>query len=157
MAFNTVGLIPGDAVTVWWVIFNHPENCSDNDCGFNDIFEYDENHLLKLGETGLPIPYQPGRDATGWSLLGGGGHVVELDGSAEFHSHLPIGDVNEAIAGPGLLDPMKAEIHLVIRTHGPAIPNQTTHVQLNSDWGGCEKFKDPCGDRQAAIFKLLEP
>src|SRR3990172_8125414 len=28
MTFKTVGLTPGDAVTMWWIIFNRPENCS---------------------------------------------------------------------------------------------------------------------------------
>jgi hypothetical protein len=28
---------PGDAVTLWWVVFNNPEACNDNGCGSDDF------------------------------------------------------------------------------------------------------------------------
>src|SRR5688572_3423092 len=30
---KAVKLEPGDAYTIWWIIFNYPENCSHNECG----------------------------------------------------------------------------------------------------------------------------
>jgi len=27
MSLTATALTPGDAVTVWWAVFNHPENC----------------------------------------------------------------------------------------------------------------------------------
>ena len=157
MTFKTVGLIPGDAVTMWWIIFNKPENCSNGECGLDDAFTSDESGQILFNESGAPSPNIDGREAVGFSSLKADGKVVENDGSADFRGHLPIGDVTECFFGPGLLDSMKAEFHLIARTHGPAIPG-STHVQLNSDWGGCaEMWKDPCADLQVAVHSPPNP
>ncbi len=157
MTFKTVGLTPGDAITIWWIIFNKPENCSNGDCGPDDAFQADVSGQLIFDEAGAPQPNPAGREAVGFSSLRADGRIVENDGSADFRGHLPIGDVTESYFGLGLLDVMKAHIHLIARTHGPAIPGQT-HVQLNSDWGGCpEKWKPPCADLQIAIHSPPQP
>ena len=150
MTFKTSGLTPNDAVTMWWIIFNRPENCSNGECGQDDAFQMDENGQLVLDEAGNLIPNVEGRAAVVWSSLRADGKVVEEGGSAEFLGHLPIGDATEAVVGPGLLDPMKAEFHLIARTHGPAIPGGT-HNQLNTAWGGCEPGQFPCVEIQIAV------
>ncbi|HEX6386598.1 MAG TPA: hypothetical protein VF177_18150 [Anaerolineae bacterium] len=156
MTFKTSGLTPGDAVTIWWVIYNKPENCSNGECGLDDVFMADESGQILFNESGAPLPNMDAREAVGFSSLRADGKVIENNGSADFRGHLPIGDVTESYAGPGLLDPMNAEFHLLARTHGPAIPG-STHLQLNSDWGGCpEKWKDPCADLQAAVHRPPE-
>lgn len=38
---NTAGIEPGTALTLWMVIFNKPENCTDGMCGEDDIFDAD--------------------------------------------------------------------------------------------------------------------
>ena len=155
VTFKTSGLTPGDAVTLWWVIFNKPENCSDGICGQDDAFHLDANGQLLLDESGNVFPNVEGREATVWSLLRADGKVVEQDGTAEFRGHLPVGDATEAAFGPGLLDSMKAEFHIIARTHGPAIPG-ATHNQLNTPWGGCEPGQFPCVEVQIAVHNPPE-
>ena len=154
--FKTVGLTPGEAMTLWWVIFNHPEKCTDDACSFDDPFQVDESGQVLFDEAGIALVNQAGREVIGFSLLRADGKVVETDGSAEFRGHLAVGDTTEAAVGPGLLDPMKAEIHLVVKSHGPAIPG-STHEQLNTFWGGCpELYQEPCVELQFAGPFLLE-
>ena len=155
MTFKTSGLTPNDAVTMWWIIFNKPENCSNGECGPDDAFQVDDNGQLLLDEAGNLIPNMERREAVGWSSLRADGKVVEENGSAEFRGHLPIGDATEAVFGPGLLDSMKAEFHLIARTHGPVIPGNT-HNQLNTAWGGCEPGQFPCVEIQIAVHRPPE-
>jgi hypothetical protein len=156
MTFKTSGLTPNDAVTMWWIIFNRPENCSNGECGQDDAFQVDENGQTLLDEAGNWVPNLERREAVGWSSLRADGKVVEEGGSAEFRGHLPIGDATEAVFGPGLLDSMKAEFHLIARTHGPAIPGGT-HNQLNTAWGGCEPGQFPCVEIQIAVHRPPGP
>jgi|GEM_PF-1513019 len=117
--FLAPNLNPGDTYTFWWVIFNHPENCSDGVCGLDDAAPF------------------PGNPAVGVSLVIGGGQVIGNSGDGYFGSHLAPGDVSGALFGPGLLDPIAAEIHIVLRNHGQVIP-ELLDDQLGSFGGGCE-------------------
>lgn len=153
MTFDAVGLEPGEAYTAWWIIFNKPENCTDAECGLDDVFLMDENGDILLTEEGAEQFNLPGRQAIGFSLHRATGTVIDADGTAEFRAHLPVGDRTEVLFdGPGLLDPMKTEIHIAIRTHGPAIPG-LLHEQMNTPWGGCPEGwpKTPCDETQFAI------
>ena len=123
MRFDT-RLEPGDAVTVWWVIFDDPAKCSDGACGSDD-----ERSMIRAD-----------------------GHVVDSTGSALFKASLAVGDVSEATRGTGLKDPMAAEIHLVIRTHGPAVPGKIDPMIYELE-GGCGGDPDPCANIQFAVFK----
>jgi len=125
-------LKPGDAVTSWWVIFNHPENCTDNMCGEDDVFDHPE--LASV------------------SLVSGAGTVVGYDGKAEFYSFLHKGYTYDAVFGSGLTNPRGAEIHFVLRTHGPA-KGRMISEQLGSLNGGCMPPNEPCQDVQFAIFR----
>jgi hypothetical protein len=157
MTFKTVDLTPGEAMTIWWAIFNKPENCSDHVCGIDDVFLVDEEGNRLKDEEGAARPNLPARAATEFSLLRATGSVIDVDGRAEFRAHLPIADTQEVYFGPGLLNVMGSEVHLVLRTHGPAIPGGL-YEQLNTDWGGCPAGwpKDPCGDLQIAIHGAAE-
>lgn len=101
------------ALTVWWVVFNHPEHCATSPCGEPDLFEPD----------------------VGGSVFYATGAVSDEDGNVTFVASAyetdPVRfadtDPNTAMlqlfglpAGPGLLDSAQAEIHLVVRVHGPA-------------------------------------
>jgi hypothetical protein len=149
---KTSGLEPGNALTLWWVIFNRRENCSDGKCGPDDVFLVDKNGQFILDDQGAPQANVAARAATEVSQLTGPGAIVGQNGSARFLARLPMGDTNEAQFGPGLLDPMAAEVHLVIRAHGPASPGVVPE-QLTTPWGGCPEGwpKDPCQDVQIAI------
>ena len=90
-----------EALTLWWVVFNNPEAC-DGPCDGTDL----------------------GNPAVEPSVLYSSGRVAARNGRATL-----IGSVYEAsrgyqdeiIAGPGLIDADKAEIHMVVRSHGPRI------------------------------------
>ncbi len=135
MVFEANELTTGDAVTAWWVVFNQPELCTDQVCGEDDV---------------LP---PPGNTAAGVSVLYADGKVVDTQGKARFASILLPNDTTEAIFGPGLTNPMGAEIHLVLRTHGPMVLELRSE-QLSSLNGGCdpEPPNTPCRDVQFAIF-----
>ena len=96
------------------------------------------------------------------SLQWAGGTVVGVDGRANFSGYLAEGDntgftllppfPNMPNPGLGLINPKGADIHLVIRTHGPASSDPAIlHAQLSSFGGGCAGSPSPCANIQASI------
>lgn len=149
MNFRVEGLTPGYAYTVWWVIWNKPENCaSPCACVEPDFNIFDQVEV---------------------EVLYAAGHVVGASGKGHFSGNLNIGDddgsINESIFGlpgvGGLQDARTAEVHLVLRSHGPAIPGEVD-AQINSYPGGCDvnfpafteipDAEGECGDYMAAVF-----
>ena len=120
---HTDGLTAGNAYTMWFVVFNNPGACVGG-CGADD-----------LGRAGVQA-----------SVVFGTGHVVGGEGN-NFAGWLGVGDTDGAISGPGLLHPRTAEIHLIIRNHGAAIPGLIDE-QISSFNGGCPP--NTCGNVQAA-------
>ena len=117
---NTSGLTPGHALTVWWVVFNYPENCSDGVCGGDDAFP------------------PPGNTAAGASVSFAAGHVIGGNGQGNFGAHLPVD--GDAVPWPiGLLNPRTAEIHFILRDHGPAIPGMVNE-QISTPGAACNNF-----------------
>jgi hypothetical protein len=104
MTLHTSQLSPGHAVTVWWVVFNQPQACTGGVGG------------LRCGESDLS------NAAVQASVLYAAGRVVGRRGTGHWGAHLAVGDTDGALFGPGLLDPTTADIHLVVRDHGPADP-----------------------------------
>jgi hypothetical protein len=158
---DTRELDHGHVLTLWWVVFNHPENCEHGAgevaCGEADLFDGSD------GPTGV----DPSCVYGGGSLVGGNGH-------ARFTDRLSVGDVRDscidffAAAVPdlegtdhGLTNPEGAEVHLVVRSHGPRIPGQVA-AQRTTFAGGCEEFlpagathgldAGQCSDLQFAIL-----
>lgn len=133
MAWITTSRIEvGHAVSLWWVVFNYPEYCIDS-CNDDDFY----------GNAGI----------TGASMIGAMGTVVTNPDEIKLFSHIDAGDESIADIGPGLLNPRTAEIHLVLRDHGPANP-EILMEQLSTYLGGCDPKPphDPCEDIQFAIF-----
>jgi hypothetical protein len=135
---NTTGLLPG-AHTNWWVIFNHPEACAGG-CGEDDFF-------------------RPDVDA---SVLFATGGVVGANGVGHFDAHLDEGaPPGEVLFGPSLTNAEGAEVHYVIRYHGPLVPTIAAK-QLTTFAGGCAGAGQedpvpadrifPCYDPQAAVI-----
>jgi len=141
MTIHTSGLVPGNAYTVWWVIFNNPAACVDG-CGLDDLLD-------------------PVRSvATRVSLVFATGHVVGND-TANFGAWLGVGDLRDVLpkppspAGPyGLENARTAEVHLVIRSHGPADP-QLLPDQINSFLDGCST--NSCANVQASAHLPQTP
>ena len=102
---RTNGLAAGDAVTVWWVVFNDPEFCTagegDFRCGIGD--------LLAFG----------GDPRVASSVFHAAGHVIGGSGTAGFGGHTTTdGPAGEVLWGPGLVNARTADIHLVVRRTG---------------------------------------
>src|SRR5436190_23320426 len=137
---STSGLTPGTVVTRWWAIFNHPEFCASIMCGAPDL-----NNPLVNG-----------------SLQYGGGVIVGANGRADFGGYLAVGDnagfylnpvfPNMPNPAPGIVDPKTAQIHFVLRNHGPASADPAVlALQLTTFPGGCS-MANPCANVQAAPF-----
>jgi hypothetical protein len=152
MAVSTNDLVEGDVYTVWWVIFNAPENCSDGVCNVDDVLIVQDG-IVPRDEDGNRLMNMEGIAAANVSIQHAAGGYAE-DGTLHTSASLGIGDVPGIIIGPGLLDAQNAEIHLVIRTHGPATGDSGIFAdQISTFGGGCEPMDAlPCDDVQFAVF-----
>ncbi len=134
---HTSDLPAGHGVTVWWVIFNYPENCSDGVCGADDAFP------------------PPGNIAAGASVSLAGGHVIGQNGVGNFSAHNPVnGDATPWSVG--LLEPRTAEYHFALRDHGPMEPG-IVNEQILTAGGGCNNIPPftgtyTCVDFQGGVF-----
>ncbi len=140
MELRTVGLDPDSIYTVWWVVFNTPQGCSEA-CNEDDIFDADGN-------------VSPNPDAS-ISILWATGGIASNSGEGTFSAYLPEGrPLGEVVFGPGLQDAQGAEVHLVVRTHGAAdtgkLYTQLTSFEPHPALGGnCEA----CQDQQFAVHQ----
>jgi hypothetical protein len=98
---HTFGLVPGNAYTLWVAVFNNPKECVTNPCTAADVPNPDVQAVI----------------------LWGTGQIAGEDGTVDFGAFRAVGDTSGS-AGLGtataLERPLKAEIHLVVRSHGPA-------------------------------------
>ncbi|MDN3667768.1 hypothetical protein QWY93_19515 [Echinicola jeungdonensis] len=150
MSLHAEELIAGNAYTIWFVIFNAPENCATSPCGEPDIFN---------PETMTDVSFGGGNIAGNSSItISGHKKVGDLSGSAmPFFNDL----LGLDIPIFGLIDPWGAEVHLVLRSHGPKVPANMPDL-INSFDGGCTTFLDAgqvtddpgeCADSHFAIFQ----
>lgn len=117
MEMQTVGLEPNAPHTVWWVVFNKPEKCSDS-CNADDL----------LAADGTPNLNEEAEIA----MLFADGAMSASDGEASFSAVLPVGrQLGEWVLGSGLADAAAAEVHLVVRSHGP-IDTSRLYEQLST-------------------------
>jgi len=113
---RTSGLQPGNVYTAWFAIFNNPENCATTPCTAADLSNPDVQA----------------------SLVNFGGRLVGPDGTAEYAEVRAVGDTTNAFLGPGLLNSRRAQIHLTVRDHGPALIDPAAFAQqLTTFNGGC--------------------
>ena len=143
MRIETVDLNPDHPTTVWWIVVNNPENCGSSPCSQPDFFN----------------------PATRTDFLWATGTVVDGSGSASYGARLNVGDTSNSIAPNfglpawGVIDPFAAEVHLVIRDHGPKIQGLVNEmiktfnagcVQANAVPGTGTPGPNNCQDRQGA-------
>lgn len=128
LTFYSDALEPRHTYTIWWIIWNNPENCAvPGACNDPDF--------------GNPV-------AVGVDVMYATGRVANRNGKAFFWAYLRENDDSGTInplfglpAAGGLLDSKKAEVHAVLRSHGPIIPGELA-AQIGSYEGGCD---DPFG------------
>jgi hypothetical protein len=126
-AYHTTQVPAGQAVTLWFVVFNNPSACS-GPCGAVDLF------------------FNP---AAQGDFLVAAGHVVGGSGKANFGGSLQVGDTSGSafpeIGMPeraiGLTNPRGAQVALLLHSHGPALTGTALASQLSSFTGGCQVFQ----------------
>jgi hypothetical protein len=138
MRIATSGLDANAAYTVWWVLFNNPAGCSPPGCGPDDV---------------VPTA-NPAADV---SVFYAAGFVTGLDGVGNVDASVDAGALPEGIeieTGTGLDrgNGFRAEVHLVVRTHGMITPGQVDQ-QIGSFNGGCSPA---CANKQAAVFMPVQ-
>ncbi len=138
-ALYTSELVPQSTATLWVVVFNDPENCSPAEengppaCGEDDLFNADARV----------------------DVLYADGEIIRDSGNAGFVGIRRIGDnagsVWEVLGlpSPGLIDSYKAEIHFVVRDHGPYIAGMKREMTGTFN-GGCELGDFPPDPRLGA-------
>ena len=138
LVLHTTRLQTGHTVTIWWMVFNHPQACitgattetpDDPRCGMDDM-------------------HNP---AAGLSVLYAAGNIVDEDGEADFGAYLQEGDTDGALEGMelGLLDAAAVDVHLVVRDHGPAKPGMIVE-QIHT----FDDFCNPtCTDLQMSVHE----
>ena len=130
VSYKTAGLIPGHAYSLWWVIWNNPQDCAVP--GACDEPDFNTPEMV-----GVDVLY-----ATGL--------VVGTDGSVTFTAELIAGGEYQSAnqymelppaGGLKLGNSRSAEVHLALRSHGPVIPGMVDD-QIGSYLGGCSTFFD---------------
>jgi hypothetical protein len=120
---------------MWWVFFNNPHNCATSPC----------------------TPADLANPAVQGSVASAGGKIIGADGTATYGAFRATGDTTGVFpglgTGEGLLAPLRAEIHLVTRSHGPAILSDPVVLgqQLSLFNGGCPP--NTCANLQASIHQ----
>jgi len=139
IVMDAVDLEPHGAYTLWWAVFNHPEHCANADGCVGPDFENPDVAAM-----------------VGYAI----GAVADEEGRARFVATLPTGDASLMLdngdnftfqliePAPGLLDPFKAEIHGVIRTHGAQMDDPL--AQLTTYNADCNP---ECANVQAAMHR----
>lgn len=126
-----------EALTLWWVVFNDPAMCNAA-CDADDIF-VDGDPAAGLNEAQIAAADIVAGYATG--------KVSSSSGRVNFNATLDVNEragTREVVFGDGatLKDAESAEVHLVARSHGPAVAGMVDE-QIGSFAGGCEVFLDP--------------
>ena len=138
VAVEVAGLVPGDAVTMWWVVFNNPAGCTPPFCGTDDDFTEEGiiNAQIAVG------------NATG--------NVVKSNGTLELGGALRKmeNDDHQILFGAGFgvylltVDPDDAEVHLVVQNHGQGRGGKKLREQLTFFEANCTPS---CQDVQFAV------
>jgi len=153
IALEAAGLTPGNVHTLWWIVFNNPEACSE-DCGENDIFDL-ANEFGGACD-GLNCD---GVVAAGIAIGNATGNVAKSDGTLEFGARMPMGsnaDGHQVLFGAGFgpimltSSPHDAEVHVIVQSHGQARGNKQLMQQLSLVDSNCTPR---CADLQATIHK----
>jgi hypothetical protein len=134
MRIATSHLDPNAAYTTWWVVFNNPAGC-----------------VGPCGGSNLANP------AARAAVFYAAGFVTGDDGTANLTAHMKDGPLPTGVeltpdgtaAGLDSGNGFGAEIHLVVRSHGPVIAGMADR-QIGSFNGACPP--NTCMNQQAAVF-----
>ncbi len=138
---HATDLTNGNTYSLRWVIFNNPQFCagpspSGGRCGEADLNNARVQPSVVNGLTQtitggivedlrddfLFFPFLVPRDPDSQAGISG------LDGVANFRARLATRDTSRAVFGPGLLNPLTAEIHILVMD-GDRVVEVAVHVQ----------------------------
>lgn len=126
------GLDSNSAYTLWWIIFNNPDGCSDFACGEDDVF--------------------PGGPADA-GVRNASGFITGPSGTANTTGELEMGPTPDGAVGFGeLKDSIGAEIHIVIQSHGRPLAGYVKD-QMTIPGAACN---NKCEDQFGIVFKPVE-
>ncbi|MGH9153626.1 MAG: hypothetical protein ACRD03_14755 [Acidimicrobiales bacterium] len=115
-SLHATNLVAGHSYTLWQVVVNNPAACDPRPCTAPDIL-------------GNP-------DADG-QVSYAAGHVTGGRGQATLAGSQRVGAIPEGwLDDRGLVDPMGAEVHLVLNDHGPALAELMPEM-IHTYRGGC--------------------
>jgi hypothetical protein len=136
--FQSQGVPAGQAVTLWMIVFNNPENCDSTPCA----------NIAAAPNEFPPDLFNP---SVAGDFYFASGHVTS-GGQTTLGGHLRVGDLRGSgrvevgiDGGIPLMDPFKAEVLLAVHSHGPALRGTELQRQLSSFLGGCQAFLGPVG------------
>lgn len=109
-------LTPGNVYTLWFGVYNKPENCKASPCDVKDFLDHAAITKPDMGYAD--------------SLIAG------ADGTAKFSAYIPVGKLRQGWYGNGFQNPQSGEIHLVLHDHGRLIPERAANM-LATYRGGC--------------------
>jgi hypothetical protein len=115
MTLRMSGVPVGNVVTVWWVIFNHPEFCQFGEpanaaTGFAGT-------RCGPGDLGI-VPGLTADPRVDPLVTYAAGHVTGSSGSAAWASYLSTGEPRgQVVIGRAFTNPLGADIHLVVHDH----------------------------------------
>jgi hypothetical protein len=115
MTLGMSGAPAGHVVTVWWVIFNHPEFCQFGEpanaaTGFAGT-------RCGPGDLGI-VPGLIADPRVDPLVTYAAGHVTGANGSANWASHLSAGEPDgQILIGSELTNPLGADVHLIVHDH----------------------------------------
>jgi hypothetical protein len=149
--FQTSGLEPG-AWTMWWIFYNHPGECQ------NPLFDPKGNQLSQCSFQDRLID-EVGR-SPGW----GSSSVVGDNGIGNFAAVKDAGDdangspAEVNLCCPIVTNPLGAEIHILMRYHGPV---EEANAELLLDqlftWGGGCDYDPALNRGMPGDFDCVDP
>lgn len=120
---KTTGLTPGNAYTLWMIVFNNPAECTARGPGLCD---------------GADL-FNPAAEP---DMMWGDGKIAGNQETVVFNGHKRVGSNYGTVQAPvglpstGLLNPQGAEIWLAVHDHGPMNPEFMPDMIRSID-GGC--------------------
>lgn len=142
VTLGTSGLVPDHVVTLWMVVANTPQECEAGIPGLSQCGP--EDHAAGRGD--ISVHHAAGR-------------IVRQDGTTDYGTHLRMGNTSRALfeQDPGLLDPRGAEVLLIVKTHGPRIPQLTDEMLSTFDAGCPEPTFPPSLDPREELLGTAGP
>jgi hypothetical protein len=129
-SLSSRALEPDVAYSIWWAVFNRPQFCVvPEECGLVDLEVNGGDPRVRA------------------SVFWAGGFVADESGAANHSLRLVPGRTSRELFANsrnyGLIDMRRAEIHMVLRTHGPAgvagtVGEQIGTANLACPPGGCK-------------------